>query len=170
MKPRSAYVNVNKEGNISPYWENSFLLVTLYSKYCMSQRSWPMLYNELLYKMGQDFLDIQYIEQLNPESSEVELMIKFLDLKKMFFRTKNSFRSKLQKKMWKRPIVNEWTFLILFVSRLKASREVNINARISFGQITMCIYFSSFRAYSLWRCKYNIPSVRVISVRSEHLL
>jgi len=98
MKPRSAYVNVNKEGNISPYWENSFLLVTLYSKYCMSQRSWPMLYNELLYKMGQDFLDIQYIEQLNPESSEVELMIKFLDLKKMFFRTKNSFRSKLQKK------------------------------------------------------------------------
>ena len=52
---------------------------------------------KLLYKMGQDFLDI-HIEQLNPESSEVELMIKFLDLKKMFFRTKNSFRSKLQKK------------------------------------------------------------------------
>jgi len=44
-----------------------------------------MLYNELLYKMGQDFLDIQYIEQLNPESSEVELMIKFLDLKKNVF-------------------------------------------------------------------------------------
>ena len=61
-----------------------------------------MLYNELLYKMGQDFLDIQYIEQLNPESSEVELMIKFLDLQKMFFRTKNSFRSKLQKKYVKK--------------------------------------------------------------------
>ena len=60
-----------------------------------------MLYNELLYKMGQDFLDI-HIEQSNPESSEVELMIKFLDLKKVFFpglktRSVQNYKKKCEK-------------------------------------------------------------------------
>ena len=26
----------------------------------MSKKSWPILYSNLLYKMGQDFLDMQY--------------------------------------------------------------------------------------------------------------
>ena len=30
-------------------------------KYCMSRKSWPNLYSNLLYKMCQDFLDIQRI-------------------------------------------------------------------------------------------------------------
>ena len=29
--------------------------------YCLSNKSWPILYNMLLFKMGQDFLDMQYI-------------------------------------------------------------------------------------------------------------
>ena len=29
-----------------------------YIYYCMSKKSWPILYSKLLYKMGQDFLDI----------------------------------------------------------------------------------------------------------------
>ena len=31
--------------------------------YCMSKKYWPILYSKLLYKMGPDFLDIQYIEE-----------------------------------------------------------------------------------------------------------
>ena len=30
-----------------------------YIYYCMSEKSWPILYSELLYKMGQDFMNIQ---------------------------------------------------------------------------------------------------------------
>ena len=33
--------------------------------YCMSKKSWPTLYNKLLYKFGQDFLDRQY-ERIHP--------------------------------------------------------------------------------------------------------
>ena len=29
-------------------------------EYCLSKKSWPISYCKLLYKFGQDFLDIQY--------------------------------------------------------------------------------------------------------------
>ena len=29
--------------------------------YCMSKKTWPIWYDKILYEMGQDFLDIQYI-------------------------------------------------------------------------------------------------------------
>ena len=37
----------------------AYLLLIL--SHCMSKKSWPILYRNLLYKMGQDFLDIKYI-------------------------------------------------------------------------------------------------------------
>ena len=30
----------------------------------MSKKSWPNLYTNLLYKMGDDFLDIQYVKTM----------------------------------------------------------------------------------------------------------
>ena len=30
--------------------------------YCLSKKSWPILYSKLLYKLGQDFLDIQNLK------------------------------------------------------------------------------------------------------------
>ena len=50
----------------SRYSRHSHLIITFVifgswkkSIYCMSKKSWPNLYSNLLHKMGQDFLDIQ---------------------------------------------------------------------------------------------------------------
>ena len=36
-----------------------------YNPYCLSKKSWPILYRNLIYKMGQDFGQVQYI--LHPQ-------------------------------------------------------------------------------------------------------
>ena len=38
--------------------------VLLVLKYCMSKKSWTILYSYLLYKLGQDFLDVKYVNNL----------------------------------------------------------------------------------------------------------
>ena len=35
--------------------------------YCVSKKSWPILYSKLLYKMGQYFLDNYYLAVMNIE-------------------------------------------------------------------------------------------------------
>ena len=39
---------------------NMFFISMSQTKYCLSKKSWPISYCKLLYKFGQDFLDIQY--------------------------------------------------------------------------------------------------------------
>ena len=31
--------------------------------YCMSKDSWPILYSKLIYGIGQDFLDMQFLQK-----------------------------------------------------------------------------------------------------------
>ena len=44
--------------------------------YCLSKKSWPILYNKLLYKMVQDFLDRQYYEKKENENV-LSVLIKY---------------------------------------------------------------------------------------------
>ena len=35
-------------------------MIFFYILYFMAEKSWPILYKNLVHKMGQDFLDLQY--------------------------------------------------------------------------------------------------------------
>ena len=42
---------------------DQIIFIFFFNYYCLSEKVWPILYSKLLYKVGQDFLDIQYIKQ-----------------------------------------------------------------------------------------------------------
>ena len=50
----------------TPSWnaETTHIYVEPKGFYCLSKKSWPILYSKLLYKLGQDFLGIQYLVRL----------------------------------------------------------------------------------------------------------
>ena len=40
--------------------KKSYVILCRIKQYCITKKSWPFLYSDLLYKLGQDFLNIKY--------------------------------------------------------------------------------------------------------------